>query len=242
MSVNRYVIAGLKVEMEVRYDFLKSRSEKYLCEFLGNADMVISWAEDKMQLLREKSPDLSEGEREYIYTAIQFYNKLIKFNGFMLHSSSLCYKDKSYLFSADSGTGKSTHVGLWTKYLGDSIEIINDDKPAIRLIDGVFYAMGTPWSGKTVLNSDIAVPVGAVALLYRSEQNVITPAETNDIVVSILKQTVLPRVNTKADVLFELLDKFVRSVKVFRFGCDMSEDAVKTSFEAMTGEKYIKRT
>jgi hypothetical protein len=232
-----YKIADIFVEMTPCHNRLKKYAEKYL--YVGNETpenvMKVEISEDILKMKNEEHSYLSAEDCEYIFFGACFASRLLKYNGFVLHSSAIAYKGNAYLFSADSGTGKSTHVGLWAKYLGDRVEIINDDKPAIRLIDGVFYAMGTPWSGKTSLNSDIAVPVGAVALLYRSKQNVITPAQTNDVVVSILKQTVLPRVDTKADILFDLLDKFVRSVKVFRFGCDVSEDAVKTSFEAMTG-------
>lgn len=240
MSVNKYVIAGLKVLMTVHYDMLEERSEKYLASFLGEPDMVIEAPEDKMELLRRESPNLDDPQREYIITSAQFYNKLLEFDGFLLHSSAISYGGKAYLFSADCGTGKSTHTGLWCKYLGDAVTKINDDKPAIRLVDGVFCAIGTPWSGKTAENENVVVPIGGVVLLERGLVNKIEPAERLKAVMALLRQTFFPPKRENTDRMADLMDKFIRSVPVYRLECDMSEDAVKTSFEALTGTEYKK--
>lgn len=241
MSIGRYVIAGIKVAMDVKGELLKTRSEKYLCGFDGEPDMFITATEGKMDIMRRDAPSLNDSEREYIITSVLFYNKLLNFNGFMLHSSALSYDGQAYLFTADPGTGKSTHTELWSRYLGPSVEIINDDKPAVRLIDGRFYAIGTPWSGKTNKNADISVPIGGVALLYRSSESTIEPASAKEAVFSLLKQTVIPSHRDGTDLMSDLLDKFIRTVRIYKFGCDISEKAVITSFEAMTGKEYIRR-
>ena len=240
MSTNKYVIAGLKVLMTVHYDMLRERSEKYLCEFSGEPDMIIEAPEDKMDLLRRESPNLNDPQREYIITSAQFYNYLLEFDGFLLHSSAISYDGKAYLFSADCGTGKSTHTRLWCEYLGDAVKKINDDKPAIRLVDGTFCAIGTPWSGKTAENENVVVPVGGVVLLNRGLVNKIEPAERLNAVMSLLRQTFFPPKRENTDRMADLMDKFIRAVPVYRLECDMSEEAVKTSFEALTGTKYEK--
>lgn len=236
----KFLIAGLKVQMDVTYDLLKVRSEKYLNDFCGEPDIVITLYDGLLEQMQERVPGLDYANLEYIATSVYFYKALLKHEGFMLHSSCISYGGKAYFFTADSGTGKSTHTGLWNKYI-DGVEFINDDKPAIRKIDGEYYACGTPWSGKTALNSDVFLPVGAVALLKRGN-NEISKAPNNRAVTFILKQTSLPDRINMTDRLAELLDGFVRTTPIYDFACDMSEEAVKTSFEAMTGEKYVKRT
>ncbi len=240
MSTNKYIIAGLKVLMTAHYDMLEQRSSKYLADFDGEPDFVIEAPEDKMEKLRRESPVLNDAQREYIVTAAHFYNYLLEYDGFLLHSSAISYDGKAYLFSADCGTGKSTHTRLWCEYLGDAVTKINDDKPAVRLIDGVFCAIGTPWSGKTAENENVIVPVGGVVLLERGLVNKIEPAETRRAVMSLLRQTFFPPKRENTDRMADLLDKFIRSVPVYRLECDMSEDAVKTSYEALTGKKYEK--
>lgn len=240
MSSRRYIIAGLKVEMVVHYDLLRERSEKYLADFSGEPDIFIEAPEEKMDILRRESPRLNDAQREYICTAAFFYNHLLEYDGFLLHSSAISYGGKAYLFTADCGTGKSTHSRLWREYVGNAVQMINDDKPAIRLIDGKFYAIGTPWSGKTAENENIAVPVGGVALLGRGTVNRIEPADRLKSVMSLLRQTFFPPKRENTDRMTELMDRFIRTVPVYRLECDMSEEAVKTSFEAMTGTKYVK--
>ena len=237
----KYLIAGLKVEFEPEYRLLESRSEKYLCDFSGDADIVLKLPEGILDKMTERVPGLPRETAEYMATSIFFYNKLIARGGFLLHSSCINYNGKAYLFTADSGTGKSTHTGLWKKYIPE-VEFINDDKPAIRLIDGKYYACGTPWSGKTSLNSDVLLPVGGIALLKRGTVNTIAPADNKKAVTFILKQTQIPDRNDILDKLVSLLDGFVRSTPIYDFACDISEEAVITSFQTLTGEKYVKRT
>ena len=237
----KYLIAGLKVEFEPKYPLLTERSEKYLHDFSGEADIKFDITEDTLDKMVERFPVAPKETAEYMGTSMLFYRKLIKHNGFMLHSSCISYRNKAYFFTADSGTGKSTHTGLWKKYI-PGVEFINDDKPAVRLIDGKYYACGTPWSGKTSLNNDVLVPVGGVALLKRGLENTIAPSDNQKAVSFILKQTQLPCQNDTLDKMVYLLDGFVRNTPIFELACDMSEEAVKTSFEALTGEKYVKRT
>ena len=83
---------------------------------------------------------------------------------------------QAYLFSADSGVGKSTHSRLWQQVFGDQrVTIINDDKPALRLRDGVWYVYGTPWSGKYGLNHNLCYPLAGICFLERSKTNKIVP-------------------------------------------------------------------
>ena len=236
--MSRYIIAGLKVEINVRYEMLKLRAEKYLADFCGEPDIFIEMPDEKLEFMRNTSPNLNDEQREYIYTSAVFYNGLLDFDGFLLHSSAISYDGKAYLFSADSGTGKSTHTGLWCEHLGDAVKKINDDKPAVRLIDGTFCAIGTPWSGKTAENENISVPIGGVVLLERGKVNKIGPADKVKAIMSLLKQTFYPSKREGADKIAILMDKFIRAVPVWRLECDISEDAVKTSFEALTGQRY----
>lgn len=240
MSLKRYLIAGLKIEMEVGYPMLSERSEKYRCDFDGDCDMSIIPTAEQIDLFKKDHPRLSDDAVEYLVTGALFYYRLLNFGGFMLHSSCIAYNGKAYIFTADSGTGKSTHTSLWQKYVSDVV-MINDDKPAVKLIDGQFYAIGTPWSGKTAQNTDTAVPVGGVVLLNRGKVNTIRSATAAESIPFILRQTIFPSKPETSDLLIDLLDKFISTTPIYRLECDISEQAVITSFEALTGEKYIKR-
>jgi len=115
---------------------------------------------------------LSLDECEYIWTGASFCRHLLDYEGMVLHASALAYEERAYLFSAPCGTGKSTHARQWQEHFGsDKVQIINDDKPALRLTDGSFYVFGTPWSGKSEYSLNVQVPLQAICFLEQSAHN-----------------------------------------------------------------------
>ena len=235
--MERYRIAGLNVDMKVFGKTMLDQSEKYKVENDGSApDVTINISEEKLMERMQKNgnafADLNT--QEYMSTGAAFYVSLIKFNGLMLHSSAVVLDGKAYLFSAPSGTGKSTHTSRWVSYFGsDRAFIINDDKPAIREMDGQFMVMGTPWSGKTAMNENVSVPAAAVAFIERSETNRIerlTPAQA---LKHIMWQTVRPTKEENMERLLTTLDSFIRQVPVYKLYCNISDEAVQVAYEAM---------
>lgn len=88
----------------------------------------------------------------------------------LIHASTIINGGRGYAFTAKSGTGKSTHAGLWMKYI-EGTELMNDDNPIIRIIDGKSYIYGSPWSGKTPCYRSIKAPLGAITRIDRAKDN-----------------------------------------------------------------------
>ena len=153
----------------------------------------------------------------------------------MLHASCVEYEGKAYLFSARSGTGKSTHTHLWLKYMPGS-RIINDDKPAIRCIDGVYYAYGTPWSGKTDESVNTGVPIAGIAFLSRGENNINRISGIKALKL-FMEQTVRPRDKNLMEDMLVVLNNVLTDIPIYELYCDMSEDAVKTAYLGMNAVK-----
>lgn len=233
-----YNICGLTVECDFRYGTMTARSEKYLCD-KGNADISIPFNPAAMEYYEKIAPNLTIDERELMYTARDFYMELLKFDGFMLHSSAVEVDGRAYLFSAPSGTGKSTHTSLWLELFGDKAQIINDDKPAIRITENGIYAYGTPWSGKSDLNVNEGYPLGGICVLERAEKNFINPLDEGTAVFSILNQTIRPQAPEAMGQLLTLLDKVIKQIPVWKMGCNISVDAAKMAYEAMSGNSRI---
>ena len=132
-----YRIAGLTVKMEA-FGFTRDLAQPYGIAPCSQADITI---EVDFQDLKTAYPDAPEEIFEYLVTGRDFYTKLIEHSGMMLHASAIAVDGRAYLFSADSGVGKTTHTRLWRQVFGDEkVTIINDDKPALRLRDGTWYA------------------------------------------------------------------------------------------------------
>ena len=238
MESLKYVIAGLKVRMWASGERTLSQSKDYLKDFDGEPDIIIEPDPESIEKVHQENLDLTYDEMEYLVTGWMFYRKFPRFDGLQIHSSCVVTDGKAYLFSAQSGTGKSTHTALWCDELGDKAMILNDDKPAVRLENGVFYAYGTPWSGKTAQNINAKYPVGGIAFIERSEKPFIEPAKTADAVRNLYWQTVKPRRRDDLDVLMPLCDKLIRSIPIYRFGANMEKESFIVSYEAMTGKKF----
>lgn len=88
----------------------------------------------------------------------------------LIHASCVVNGGRAYPFTAKSGTGKSTHTGLWLKHIEGS-ELINDDNPIIRIIDGRPLVYGSPWSGKTPCYRQVCYPLGAFTRIERAPAN-----------------------------------------------------------------------
>ena len=234
---NKYIIGGLKTGMILRGGgIIEKQARDYICDFEGYPEIVIGLDDEYVLKKHKEYPHLSLLECEYMWTGAHFCEKLLEFDGFMLHASAVSYKDGAYLFSAPSGTGKSTHTALWRKVFGeDEVYIINDDKPIIRITDGEPIVYGTPWSGKTDQNRNVGVKLKGICFLERSEDNWIKRLETADALYGILNQTLRPWEGDKMGKLLELLDKLLTQTAVYRMGCNISEDAVYTAYNGMNG-------
>ena len=231
-----YKIAGLSVKMD-SFGKTEEQARAYECEpcEVPDIEVISVWPK-----IKEEYPMYTEDIGEYLTTGAVFYTHLLKFDGTMLHSSAVVVDGKAYLFTADSGTGKSTHTKLWLDLFGDRAFILNDDKPALRREDGVWYAYGTPWSGKHDISVDARIPVAGIACIQRGEQNEITPFGGIEAIHAILKQVNRPKAAGCREKLLELMDKLLTEVPVWKLCCNMDPEAAVVSYEAMSGEKWRK--
>lgn len=231
-----YDIAGLKVNMVNPKGRTAKQAQPYLAadqDENQHIDIVINVDEKRVLKAMEEHPELVQDDWEYMITGSDFYTELLKYNGILLHSSCIVVDGMAYAFSADSGTGKSTHTQLWLKYFGDRAHMLNDDKPAIRLIDGKVYACGTPWSGKYDYSSPEIAELAGICFLERSEDNWIRKADTGKAVFNIFSQTVRKLNADRMDMLFDVLEQIFAKVPLYEFGCNISREAVLTSYNAM---------
>lgn len=88
----------------------------------------------------------------------------------LIHASLVRHRGYGYAFIAKSGTGKSTQVSSWLRYIEDC-ELMNDDNPIVRINDGIPYIYGSPWSGKTPCYRQVKAPLGAITRIDRAQQN-----------------------------------------------------------------------
>ena len=227
-----YRIADLTVKMDT-FGRTLTQAEPYRCQPVEQPDICV---EGYWEALRETAPHLSPDECEYINTGSDFYLQLLKHRGLVLHASAVVLDERAYLFTAPSGTGKSTHTQLWLRLFGERAEILNDDKPALRKVDGTWYAYGTPWSGKNDLNIPKRAPLAGICILERGEENRIVPATGKETVSFLMSQTIRPSQKELAWNLLALMDDLMKTVPVWKLQCNTDIQAAQVSCEAMTGK------
>ena len=231
-----YGIADLKVNMDLNYSYLTDRAKPYLIssENSDKADITVKVTKEQLDLCAiEQRGDRFMPEYEYVLTGSEFYFKLLEFDGMLLHSSAVVCDDVAYLFSADSGVGKSTHTSLWLKLLGDKAYILNDDKPAVRVVGSKVFAYGTPFSGKNDINVNARVPLGAICFIERAQENSIEKLTPLQSIPLILSQTQRKADKKTAEQILEVLDKILSKVSVYKLKCNMDLSAAELSYNTM---------
>lgn len=211
---------------------LASRCKDYLHDSGGQPDITVL----ESAYRAHRYPGQPETLVAYMESAYQFYMELVRFNGFYLHSSAVLLDGKVYLFSGFPGAGKSTHARLWQEAFGDRAVIINDDKPALRRIDGVWYAYGTPWCGKDGINSNRKGPVAGVCFMKKADRNAIRTLSTLEAMQRLMSQTIHTFRDTEyLDSMLRQLELFLQEIPVYELENRPESAAARLSYETMSG-------
>ena len=242
----RLVLAGVPVDVITAYDEYYPYFSPYLEKNGGTTrdippcpinDRDIPSVRIPPQRLRKAASIYQPGEPEYYVEYMELCpavsSAITAFGRIVFHAVSFIWKDLAWLITAPSGTGKSTHTALWLKHFGNRAYMLNDDKPAIRLVGDRVYACGTPWSGKYDYSTPGMVPLAGICFLERAEENFIHPADTKKAVFNIFSQTVRKLGPNAMERLFDMLETIFAKVPLYELGCNISDDAVRTSYNAM---------
>ena len=233
-------IAGASFEIQPLFettalycrDYLVAREPEYRIfvrrEELAEEQRLLDLEADEEGLKRRKfaEPFL---ERSLIQRKVA--ECLLERDVLLMHGSTVAVDGQAYLFTAPCGTGKSTHTRLWREAFGERAEMVNDDKPFLRFVDGKVLACGSPWSGKHGLSSNVCFPLKGICVLSRGLENVIRPAAVNEISDFLMHQIFQPEGDDRVPgLLAELMDR----VPVWEMECNRDPEAAWVSCEAMS--------
>ncbi len=173
-------------------------------------------------------------ERVYLYRQIS--EQLPYFDRFVFHGAAIKAFGKGYVFTAPSGTGKSTHVALLMKYFGDDVTVINGDKPILGIKDGDTTVYSCPWSGKEGWYTNTNAPLGGIILLKRGNKNSIKRIEPAEYLKELVLQAYIPENGEAFLKTLELMDAISKRVPFYLLECDISREAAETSFEMIAAQ------
>lgn len=160
-------------------------------------------------------------------------DRLLSCDTLLFHGSVIAVDGEGYLFTAKSGTGKSTHTRLWREYFGERAVMVNDDKPLLHITDSGVTAYGTPWDGKHRLSTNIVVPLKGICILTRDTTNHIEPVEPHAVYPLIVQQTNRSLSADGMKQTLSLIDRMLNVVSVYRLGCNMDIETARVAYEGM---------
>ena len=172
--------------------------------------------------------------REYGFSGYAISELMLRHKRLVLHSSCISVDGRAILFSAPSGTGKSTHTALWEKYVKDTV-YVNDDTPVIRLDGDKVCACGSPWSGKTDLNSNISSQLYGIVFLERGEKNHIEQLSGSEAFARLFGETRKFPFKDSVDLATDLCNELVERVPIYRLSCNISKEAVDIVKDTVLG-------
>lgn len=232
MNVSRQTENRLK-------DYMSQKEPLFVIDLADNEcgefrETVKKWLKESLE------PAVSRDEEEAYLEEVTIKRMLeIKFNSygaFHFHSSAICYDGEAYLFTAPSGTGKSTHTRLWRERFGDRVWMINDDRPYLRVYDNGIRVYGAPWQGKHNLGKNGSAPLKAIAWLVRGAENHIEPLSQIDAFPVVMRETLVTFPDqTLMKQRLQLIKRFLERASFYKIRCNMETEAAEV---ALRGMKY----
>ena len=238
-------LAGKIIQINHLYPYVCEYCKDYLYDAnedqidfmieINKSDIEAERRKSEKEAIREKR-NVRKFSDEYLET-LAVYRKIaehmLDYDTLLFHGSVVAVDDQGYLFTATSGTGKSTHVGLWRKVFKERAVMVNDDKPLLAISKNGVLAYGTPWNGTHRLSGNVAVPLKSICILQRDTINHIEPVNRREAYPMIVQQTNRAEHPLQMQQTLQLIDRLLDQTALYRLGCNMELEAARIAFEGM---------
>ncbi|MBQ7454971.1 MAG: hypothetical protein IJS53_00890 [Clostridia bacterium] len=238
-------LAGVAIGVSVQYPSTERFCREYLTDAAPSVSVAVTQADIDAERVRAACQAAREGRGEPRYSdayleTLALYRALAKpllaQDALIFHGAVLALEGRAYLFTAPSGTGKTTHSRLWLEHIPGT-HVLNGDKPVLKLTAEGAFACGTPWQGKENYGCNEMLPLEAICVLERGEENRIEPVTFSQAMTALIRQTHQPQEPELRLKTLSLLGRLGTGVRLYRMGCTMEPEAAMVSFRAMRAEK-----
>jgi hypothetical protein len=237
-------IADVNIAVNSIYDDVYKLCRGYITDSSPDIYIAVS-AED---IANEKEMNKREAETEgipvieypecYLET-LAVYRKIatqmLGFDTFLMHGAVVAVQNKAWLFTAPSGTGKTTHIRLWLDHIEGSY-VVNGDKPLIHVGNEVIV-YGTPWAGKEGMQKNIGVKLAGIVFLERSTSNHIERKNFSKGFSTLVQQSYRPNSKKDLEKTLMLLDNLGKKVPLYRLRCNMDREAALTAYQMLSDDR-----
>jgi hypothetical protein len=153
-----------------------------------------------------------------------------------MHGAVVAVGNKAWLFTAPSGTGKTTHINLWLNNIPGSY-VVNGDKPLIHIGDEC-TVYGTPWAGKEGMNRNVGVKLCGIVILNRGLENQIKKVPMTQILPVLIQQSYRPKEKTELEKTLSLLGRLGKKIPMYQLYCNMDPEAAFVAYNVLNGAEH----
>ena len=235
-------IAGYVAAVTSIFDSTKDYCAQYLTEEPPEFSVVVTREDMELEQRLAYEEALEEGFKPRIFTdpfldraVIQrkIAEQLLEREVLLVHGSAVAVDGEGYLFTAKSGTGKSTHTRYWMQTFGDRAVMVNDDKPFVRFEGDTLWLCGAPWSGKHGLHTNVTVPLKGICLMERGTEIQIFPTSAEELLPRLLHESCAPLDEGKYPVFEQLVKRLSKAVPLWKLHIMKNSVAAEIAYEAM---------
>ena len=199
---------------------LAIRTKPSSCIYMNREDPVVvkGWVyPDRKHDIKTLESLLDVSELEILLSSLDTIS---------LHSSFIRWKNEAILFSAPSGTGKSTQADLWAQYR--DAEILNGDRSMIRKTERGWTAFGSPFAGSSAIFRNESAPIRTIVVLRQAPRNIVRRISGGEAFRALYSEMVIPKWHSAAhQKIIALTEQLSMQVPVLLLECTPEKSAVE---------------
>lgn len=177
-------------------------------------------------------------QSRYLLNMLGLESLLLRHGGLILHSSFIRWNGRGILFSAPSGTGKSTQASLWERYMG--AKILNGDRAGIRNVNGAWRAYGLPYAGSSRIFCNESAPISAIVVLRQGSENILRKMKAPEALRALLPEFSAHRWNAAfMNKVLDIAAAAVGDIPVYCLECRPDPEAVRLLHDTLMEEAIL---
>ena len=218
---NKWILNDSKNHVTTVYQCSRRDPEN---ELIFKVEASANWQDATITFIKDNKN--VEKEVAGIIGYILLKNRIIFHQGLIIHASALVWEGKGLMFTAPSGTGKSTQAEFWRKQ--KNATILNDDSPVVRFMNDQAIVFGTPWSGSKTIHRNADAPLTGIVVLEQSKTTSTRRLTVSEAIPLLLPRCLLPYHDTALmDMAGVILEKITKVVPIFYLKCSLDEETVE---------------
>jgi hypothetical protein len=215
------IIADVIFRIEYDEPMAIQQFSNYICDDHHQPDVIIN-------------AKRINGRTRHHYIFREIARALKNESSFFLHSSAVVLNNEAFVFTAPSGTGKSTHSKLWVDTFQGSTFILNDDLPILKPVREKMFIYGSPWAGQNHLQVNDKAEVSSICFIEQASENWVNRIDSIEALPLLMRQLyILNQDSSTPSTLLHFLDRLFQDVPMFRMGCTISKESVFLAYRVL---------